>query len=77
MAWAIFLWHTLVPVVPTERHLNATVYPSIVTDHVYLFSVLPAGYGTMSESSKQRNWFLEHDSEFSVHKWLLESPDSN
>lgn len=37
------------------RHLNATVYLSIVTDHVYLFSVLPAGYGTMSESSKQRN----------------------
>ncbi len=33
--WGIFSWHTLGPLAPIEHHLNATVYLSIVTDHVH------------------------------------------
>ncbi len=49
MMWGIFSWHT--SPVPIERCLNATVYLSIVVDHVHPFmttvypssDVLPAG----------------------------------
>ncbi len=34
MVWGIFSWHTLGPLVPIEHSLNATVYMSIVADHV-------------------------------------------
>ncbi len=37
MVWGIFSWHTLGPLVPIEYRLNATVYPSIVADHVHPF----------------------------------------
>ncbi len=51
MVWGIFSWHTLGPLVPIEHRLNATVYLSIVADHVHPFmttvypssDVLPAG----------------------------------
>ncbi len=37
MVWGIFSWHTLVPLVSIEHRLNATVYLSIVADHVHPF----------------------------------------
>ncbi len=37
MVWGIFSWHTLGPLVPIEHRLNATVYLSIVADHVHPF----------------------------------------
>ncbi len=37
MVWGIFSWHTLGPLVPIEHRLNATVYLSIVPDHVHPF----------------------------------------
>ncbi len=37
MVWGIFSCHTLGPLVPTEHRLNATVYLSIVADHVHPF----------------------------------------
>ncbi len=37
MVWGIFSWHTLGPLVPIEQRLNATVYLSIVADHVHPF----------------------------------------
>ncbi len=37
MVWGIFSWHTLGPLVPIERRLNATANLSIVTDHVHLY----------------------------------------
>jgi len=37
MVWVIFSWHTLGHLVPIEHCLNATVYPSIVGDHVHPF----------------------------------------
>ncbi len=51
MVWGIFSWHTLGLLVPIEHRLNATVYLSIVADHVHPFmttvytsyDVLPAG----------------------------------
>jgi len=33
----IFSWHTLGLLIPIEHHLNTTVYPNIVADHVHLF----------------------------------------
>ncbi len=51
LVWGIFSWHTLGSLVPIEHCLNATVYQSIVADHVHPFmttvypssDVLPAG----------------------------------
>ncbi len=51
IVWGIFSWHTLGPLVSIEHRLNATVYLSIVADHVHPFmttvypssDVLPAG----------------------------------
>ncbi len=37
MVWGIFSWHTLGPLEPIEHCLNATVYLSIVADHVHPF----------------------------------------
>ncbi len=37
MVWGIFSWHTLGALVPIEHRLNATVYLSIVADHVHPF----------------------------------------
>ncbi len=37
MVWGIFSWHTLGPLVSIEHRLNATVYLSIVSDHVHPF----------------------------------------
>ncbi len=35
--WGLFSWHTLGLLVPIEHRLNATVYLSIVADHVHPF----------------------------------------
>ncbi len=51
IVWGIFSWHTLGSLVLIEHRLNATVYLSIVADHVHPFmttvypssDVLPAG----------------------------------
>ncbi len=51
MVWGIYSWQTLDLLVPIEHRLNATVYLSIVSDHVHPFmttvspssDVLPAG----------------------------------
>ncbi len=37
MVGGIFSWHTLGPLVPIERRLNATTCLSIVADHVHPF----------------------------------------
>ncbi len=37
MVWGIYSWHTLGPLEAIERCLNATVYLSIVADHVHPF----------------------------------------
>ncbi len=37
IVWGIFSWHTLGTLVPIEHYLNATVYLSIVADHVHHF----------------------------------------
>ncbi len=37
MAWGIFSWHTLGPLVPIDHRLNATAYLNIVADHVHPF----------------------------------------
>ncbi len=50
MVWGIFSWHTLSPLVPIEHRLNATVYLSIVADHVHPFmtTVHSSSYTTSS-----------------------------
>ncbi len=50
MVWGIFSWHTLGPLVPIEHRLNATVYLSIVADHVHPFmtTVYPSSDATSS-----------------------------
>ncbi len=37
MVWGVFSWHTLGLLEPIEHRLDATVYLSIVADHVHLF----------------------------------------
>ncbi len=50
VVWGICSWHTLRPLVPTEHCLNATVYLSIVADHVHPFmtTVYPSSDATSS-----------------------------
>ncbi len=46
----IFSWHTLGALIPIEHRLIATVYLSIVADHVHPFmtTVYPSSYATSS-----------------------------
>ena len=39
MVWGRFSWHMLDPLIPINNGLNATVYLSIVADHVDPFIV--------------------------------------
>ncbi len=86
MVWGIFSWHTLCPLVPIEHHLNTTAYLSIVADHVHPFmtTVYPSSDGYFQQENAPchkaqiiSDWFLEHDNEFVLLKWLPRSPDRN
>ncbi len=72
--------------IPIEHCLNATVYLSIVADHVHSFmtTVYPSsdGYFQQDNAACQKalitsDWFLEHDNEFTLLKWPPQSPDLN
>ncbi len=86
MVWGIFSWHTLGLLVPIEHRLDATVYLSIVANHVLTF--MTTVYSSSDEYFQQDNapclkdqiisdWFLEHDNEFTLLKWPPQSPDLN
>ncbi len=86
MVWGIFSWHILGPLVPIDHRLNATVYLSIVADHVHPF--MTTVYTSSDDYFQQDNapchkaqiisdWFLEYDNEFTLLKWPPQSPDLN
>ncbi len=85
MVVGIFSWHTLGTLVPIEHHLNTTVYLSIVSDRVHPF--MTTVYHLLMYFQKDNapchkaqiisDWFLEHDNEFTLLKWLPQSPDLN
>ncbi len=86
MVWGIYYWHTLGPLVPMEHCLNATAYPSIVSDHVHPFmaTVYPSSDGYVQQDNASchkdqiiSDWFLEHDNEFTFLKWPPQSSDLN
>ncbi len=85
MVWGVFSWHTMGPLVPIEHCLNATVYLSIVADHVHPFmaTVYPSSDGYFQQDNAPchkaliiSDWFLEHNV-FTLLKWPLLSPDIN
>ncbi len=57
MVWGIFSWHTLGALVPIEHCLNATVYLSIVADHVHPFmtTVYPSADGYFQQNRRGHN----------------------
>ncbi len=81
----IFSWHTFGLLVSIEHRLNATVYLSIVTDHVHPFMTTVYHllmYFQQDNASCHKDqiisdWFLEHDNEFTLLKWPPQSPDLN
>ncbi len=86
MVSGIFSWHTLGPLVLIEHRLNATVYLSIVAEHVHPFmtTVYPSSDGFFHPDNAPchkaqliSDWFLEHDNEFTLLKWPPQSPDLN
>ncbi len=85
MVWGIFSWHTLGPLAPIEHRLNATVYLSIVGDHVHPFMTTVYHllmYFQLYNTPRHKDqiisdWFLEHDNEFTLLKWPPQSPDLN
>ncbi len=86
MVWGVFSWHTSCSLVPIGHRLNATVYLSIVTDHVHLFMITvhlsSDGYFQQDNAPCHKtqiisDWFLEHDNEFTLLKWPPQSPDLN
>ncbi len=76
MVWEIFSWHTLSPLVPIEHCLNATIFLSIVADHVHPF--MTTVYHLLMYFQQDNapchkvqiisDWFLEHDNEFTLLK---------
>ncbi len=86
MVWGIFSLHTLGPLVSIEHRLNATASLSIVADHVcpFMTTVYPSSDGYFQQDKAPchkaqiiSDWFLEHDNEFTLLKWLPQSPDLN
>ncbi len=86
MVWGIVSLQTLGPLVQIVHCLNATDYLSIVADHVHPFmtTVYPSSYGYFQQDHAPchkaqiiSNWFLEHVNEFTLLKWLTQSPDLN
>ncbi len=85
MVWGIFSWNTLRPLGPIEHSLNATVYMSIVADHVHPFMTsVPIFWCYFQQDNAPchkaqiiSDWFLEHDNEFTLLKWPPQSPDFN
>ncbi len=85
MVRGIFSWHTLGPLVPIEHRLNATVYLSIVADHVHPFMTtvyhllmyFQQDNAPCHKAEIISDWFLEHDNEFTLLKWPPQSPDLN
>ncbi len=69
--------------VPIEHRLNATVYLSIVADHVHpfmttVYHLLMYFQQDNAPCHKDQiisDWFLEHDDEFTLLKWPPQSPD--
>ncbi len=78
-------WHTLGPLVPIKHRLNATVYLSIVADHVHPFMTtvyhllmyFQQDNAPCHKAQIISDWFLEHDNEFTLLKWPPQSPDLN
>ncbi len=85
MVWGIFSWHTLDPLAPIEHRLNATVFLSIVADHVHPFMTtvyhllmyFQQDNAPCHKAQIISDWFLEHDNEFTLLKWPPQSPDLN
>ncbi len=86
MVSGIFSWHTLGPLVLIEHRLKATVYLSIVAEHVHPFmtTVYASSDGYFQQDNRPchkaqiiSDWFLEHDNEFTLLKWPPQSPDLN
>jgi len=67
MVWGIFSWHTLGLFVPIEHHPE---YCCWTYSSLYDHSVVPC-YKAQNISNR----FLEHDKEFTILKWPLQSPD--
>ncbi|GFW00868.1 transposase domain containing protein [Trichonephila clavipes] len=66
--------------------MNATEYLNILADqlHPYMASVSPAGNGMFQQDNASCHkaiivleWFQEHDAEFQLMSWSLNSPDLN
>ncbi len=86
MVWGIISLHSLGPLVPIEHRSNATVYLSIVADHVHPFmtTMYPSSDDYFQQYNAPRHkaqiisdWFLEHYNEFTLFKWPPRSPDLN
>ncbi len=80
----IFLAH-FGHLVPIEHRLNATVYLSIVADHVHPFMTtvyhllmyFQQDNAPCHKAQIISDWFLEHDNEFTLLKCSPQSPDLN
>ncbi len=85
MMWGIFSWHTF-GTLSIEHRLNTTAYLRIVAGHVHPFMTTvylsSDGYFQQDNAPCHKaqiisDWFLEHDNEFILLKWPLQSPDIN
>ncbi|GFX14712.1 transposable element Tc1 transposase [Trichonephila clavipes] len=81
-----FSWASLGPVVVVEQSMNTTGYLNIIADqlHPYMASVFPAENGMFQQDNAPCHkakivleWFQEHDAEFQLLSWPLNSPNLN
>ncbi len=58
MVWGIFSWHALGPLGPIEHRLNATVYRSIISDHVHPFMTTVQDNAPVTKLKSSQTGFL-------------------
>ena len=85
MVWGMFSWHDLGPLIPVE-HLNSTTCLSIIADQVHpiMLMAYPSGDGFFQQDNVPchgarivQEWFQEHEGDFTLLRWLPQSPDLN
>nr|KAF6360184.1 hypothetical protein mMyoMyo1_011136 [Myotis myotis] len=86
MAWGMFSWHDLGPLIRVEQHLNSTTNLSIIADQVHpiMLMVYPNGDDFFQQDNMQchdacivQEWFQEHEGDFTLLRWPSQSPDLN
>ena len=86
IVWGMFSWHSLGPLIRVHGRQNKTSYLNIVADQVHpvMLMIYPNGNGYFQQDNATchtadivKDWFAEHDRDFTLLPWPPQSPDLN